>query len=110
MSDKTYMTVSGVIEYDPEQRDANGKQVTQFTLRVSGQKDLRVTVWPELKIPAGLLKKGLLAGVRGTYSPSEKDGKVYHNLSAQSVSVGADVFVKDAPATTQRPADNEAAF
>lgn len=114
VSNSDYMQALGVIEYDPETKELNGKQVLSFTVRTDNKPtDVRVTVWPELKVPEGLLKKGLMVGVRGKYSQgTNRDGdKTYHNLSAQTVSVGTEVFAKEAAGTTQKPAGStEAAF
>lgn len=108
LSDDKYLSVAGIVEFDPEQREANGKTITTFTILGPGQVKIRVTVWPELKLPAGALKKGLLAGVRGKYTQNGD----YHNLSATSIGIGADVYVKDgAPGVASKPSSsNEPAF
>lgn len=108
LSDNEYLTVTGTIEFDPEQKEANNKQITSFTVTGPGQIKIRVTVWPELKIPAGLLKKGLPVGVRGKYTQNGE----YHNISATSIGVGENVYVKDAagPGVASKPASTTPSF
>lgn len=103
-----YKTTFGVVEFEPETRQANGKNVTQLTLLVGNEIKVRVSVWPELAqiIPAGTLKQGLLVGVRGTYSSNtSKDGAtVYHNISARQLGIGDKVYEQAKTQTVQKAA------
>ena len=111
MSDNIYKTATGTIEYDPEDKTVNEKAIKSFTVRCPGEVDVRVTVWPELVLPDGLLKKGLVVGVRGTYTANESNGKTFHNMSALSIGVGSEVYEKERTANVQKPAGSaEPAF
>lgn len=104
-----YMTTNGVIEFDPETKDVNGKSVTQFTMVVPGQQRVRVTIWPELTVPTGLLKLGLGVAVRGKYDTTNgTDGRTFHNISANTVGIGTEVYVKERTEIVQKAADAEA--
>lgn len=104
-----FKAATGIVDFDPETRDVNGKSVTQFSVAVGNNVKIRVTVWPELKLPEGLVKKGLLIGVRGKYTANTKNDTTYHNISAHSVSVGEKVFTKeDAPVVQKSSAASTA--
>lgn len=61
MSDKQYETVRGVVQFDPREREVNGKKVIDIAVRDRGSdgasKLINITIWPEflLKEP---VKKG----------------------------------------------------
>lgn len=51
LSDKTYETVRGQVQFDPKTRDVNGKSVTDIAVRDRGSdgksKLINITIWPE---------------------------------------------------------------
>jgi len=84
MSD--YITVAGIIQFDPRERSAAGKDVRDVAVRAIGNnKMVNITVWPENdSIP---LQKGdfIVADGKFTSTPGQnKEGEAvtYNNLSA----------------------------
>lgn len=85
-----YASLSGFVQFDPQEREVNGKPLFEFMVRAIGfigQPLVKVTLWPELQGDADSIVKGTFVAVDGKYSQSP-DGK-YHNLSASSLFVGA---------------------
>lgn len=92
MSEKTYRTVAGFVQFDPKEAEAAGKQVRNIVIREVGfaEQSVRVyvTVWPshaDFEI-----KRGDFLAVEGSYSRGsgrdKDDNKVtYHNLSASKI-------------------------
>lgn len=87
MSD--YITVAGIIQFDPRERTAAGKDVRDVAVRALGNnKMVNITVWPENDdIP---LSKGdfIVADGKFTSTPGQnKEGEAvtYNNLSATVV-------------------------
>lgn len=80
---KKYVTAIGFVQFDPQERDANGKDVTDIVIKTSGGdgKQLRVTIWPELQVEQSLgrkIEKGDLVAVDGAFSSNtyqDKEGK-----------------------------------
>ena len=70
MADNQYVSVAGFVQFDPNEREANGKKVTEFFLKSLGGdgKNVRVTLWPEIK--AETPQKGDFVAVDGKYSTS----------------------------------------
>jgi hypothetical protein len=84
-----YMTVAGLIQFDPTQRTAAGKEVKDIVIRAVGNnKQISITVWPEQQhIP---LNKGDFIVADGSYSSKPGQNKhgeqvTYHNLSATTL-------------------------
>lgn len=80
---KKYVTAEGFIQFKPNEREANGKDVTDIVIKTPGNegKFLRITVWPELLVEKSLgrkLEEGDLVHVDGAFSSStyqDKEGK-----------------------------------
>lgn len=84
MSD--YITVAGIIQFDPRDRQAGGKDVRDVAVRAIGNnKMVNITVWPENEhIP---LAKGDFIVADGKFSSTPGQNKqgeavTYNNLSA----------------------------
>src|SRR3954469_231913 len=59
LSDTTYASVAGFIQFDPVTRDANGKEVTDVTVKAIGsQKLVKVTIWPDFDFEGEEVTKG----------------------------------------------------
>lgn len=113
LSENEYKTVAGIIQFEPETREVNGKAVKQFTVRnIAGNVNVRVTIWPELAAPA--LEKGDGVMVDGKYTTtSSQDGsREFHNISATTiVKLGTGTAkASNGPAVVQRSAASEPAF
>ena len=84
-----YITIAGIVQFDPRTRTAGDKQVRDVVLRAIGSnKNFSVTIWPEkASIP---ISKGDFLVCDGKYSSSvgqNKNGEqvTYNNLSATTV-------------------------
>jgi len=84
-----YVTIAGIVQFDPRQRQAGDKQVRDVVIRAIGSnKNFSVTLWPEkANIP---INKGDFLVCDGKHSQSagqNKDGEqvTYNNLSATTV-------------------------
>ena len=84
-----YITIAGIVQFDPRQRTAGDKQVRDVVIRAIGSnKNFSVTLWPDKdNIPVG---KGDFLVCDGKHSQSvgqNKDGEqvTYNNLSATTV-------------------------
>lgn len=84
-----YATVAGFIQFDVNERDVNGQEVRDVTVRAIGtQKLVKVTVWSDFSdVP---LAKGDFIVADGKFSTNEgqaKDGTpiTYLNLSASNL-------------------------
>ena len=104
-----YITIAGIVQFDPRQRTAGDKQVRDVVIRAIGSnKNFSVTLWPEkANIP---ISKGDFLVCDGKHSQSagqNKDGEqvTYNNLSATTVIRIAGVGTAAAPiATVAAPA------
>ena len=81
-----YITVAGIVQFDPRQRQAGGKDVRDVAIRsLANHKMISITVWPEnAHVP---VKKGDFIVADGKFSQSpgqNKNGEqqTYYNLSA----------------------------
>ena len=84
-----YITVAGIIQFDPRTRKANGKDVRDIAVRAIGNnKIVNITVWPEHDyLP---LNKGdfIVADGKFTTSPGQNkagEQQTYYNLSAKVI-------------------------
>lgn len=89
MSDNDYMTVAGIVQFDPNDREAAGKKVRDVLIRAIGNnKRIKVTVWEShAHIP---INKGDFIIADGSYQSSPGQNKqgeqiTYHNLSAYTL-------------------------
>ena len=100
-----YMTIAGIVQFDPRQRQAGDKQVRDVVVRAIGSnKNFSITIWPEkASIP---ISKGDFLVCDGKYSSSvgqNKSGEqvTYNNLSANSIiRIAGDATVSSAAPTT----------
>lgn len=84
-----YITVAGIVQFDPRNRQAGDKQVRDIVIRAIGSnKNFSITLWPEkANIP---ISKGDFIVADGKHSQSVGQNKAgeqvtYHNLSATTV-------------------------
>lgn len=70
MAEGTYVTALGFVQFEPVEREANGKNVTEFVIKTPGGdgKNIRVTVWPETDL--GPVAIGDFIAVDGKFSSS----------------------------------------
>lgn len=79
--DAIYGSAAGFIQFDVEEREANGATVRDITIRSIATGDLlRITVWPEHEDVE--LEKGDFVAVDGKVTIREVDDKTYVNMSA----------------------------
>ena len=116
MADKQYRTVTGVIQFDPKDGDANGKPVRNITVQQAGFGPTAVrvsaTVWPSHSHIE--LRKGTVVAIEGEYRPNKsqkEDGTpvTYHNLSVSRLAVlgQVDEGNRDSVATVNTGADDD---
>jgi len=90
LSEKVYASAAGHVQFDPRQREVNGKQVTDVAIRsLSGQKLVNVTIWPEFQLAAPV-KKGDFISVDGTFENrtyQADDGSTRESMSISPVSL-----------------------
>lgn len=116
MAEGTFVTVAGSIEFDPETRTVQEKEVTDVTIRaVHNQKNYRITFWPNLKDEAEKLVKGDFIAVTGKGTTNTVNGdngpRTYNNVSAFGVSVLGKIVFGEKPATDNQPvADDDIPF
>lgn len=81
-----YASAAGFVQFDPQEREANGQTVVDYTIKTPGMDGqlIRVTVWPELQ--GDDIAKGDFLAVDGklTISSYEKDGE-----KRQSIQISA---------------------
>lgn len=83
MAESTYVSAIGFVQFDPQERDANGKAVTDVVIKTQGGdgKFIRITLWPENLVEESLgrkVEKGDLLAVDGKFTTStyqDKEGK-----------------------------------
>jgi hypothetical protein len=70
VSDAQYVTALGFVQFDPQEREANGKTVTEFVIKTPGGdgKNIRVTIWPETDL--GEVAVGDFIAVDGKFTSS----------------------------------------
>jgi hypothetical protein len=84
-----YVTIAGLVQFDPRNRSAGGKEVRDVVIRAIGSnKNFSITIWPEnANVP---ISKGDFLVADGKYTQSvgqNKDGEqtTWHNLSANTI-------------------------
>lgn len=84
-----YITIAGIVQFDPRTRQAGDKQVRDVLVRAIGSnKNYSVTIWPENNHIS--VDKGDFLVADGKYSSSVGQNKAgeavtYHNLSATTI-------------------------
>lgn len=95
MSDtkKQYVTAVGFVQFDPQDREANGKAVRDIVIKTPGGdgKNIRITVWPEIQ-GAEAIEKGDFVAVDGgftssTYQAQDGSQKTSLQISAYSLAI-----------------------
>lgn len=92
MAEKLYVAQAGFVQFDPQERDANGQKLVDFTIKCVGKPvNVRVTLWPELEAGFGV-KKGDFVAVEGTfqtstYQDSEGTQKTSNQINAYNVNI-----------------------
>lgn len=86
-----YASAAGFVQFDVNEKEANGQEIREFTIRAVGtQKLVKVTLWPEFAdVP---VEKGDFVAVDGKFTQSlgqAPDGspREYLNLSASMIVV-----------------------
>lgn len=112
-----YMTVAGLVQFDPRTREAAGKTVRDVQIRAIGNnKMISITVWPEQgNIP---INKGDFIVADGSYASKPGQNKhgeavTYHNLSATTLinfSNNTPTSTPTTPAATPTQADTDDDF
>ncbi len=84
-----YITIAGIVQFDPRTRQAGDKEVRDVVIRAIGSnKNFSITIWPEKSgIP---VNKGDFLVADGKYTSSvgqNKSGEqvTYHNMSATTI-------------------------
>lgn len=84
-----YITIAGIVQFDPRTRQAGDKKVRDVVIRAIGSnKNFSVTIWPEKDNI--IVNKGDFLVCDGKHSQSvgqNKDGEqvTYNNLSATTI-------------------------
>lgn len=116
MAEGQFATIIGSIEFPPQNRTVQGKEVTDVTIRSAAtQKKVRVTIWPNLAGLAATLQKGQIVAFVGKASQNTVDGDdgpvTYNNLSAFSGAVlGQLTEGEKPPVDNAQPADDDIPF
>lgn len=86
-----YATAVGFVQFPVNERDANGKEVRDVTIRTPGTPEagggalIRITVWPDLADVD--VNEGDFVAVDGKVEVRVVDGKTYINMSASKLAV-----------------------
>ena len=103
-----YITVAGIVQFDPRTRQAAGQNVRDVLIRAIGSnKNFSITVWPDKD---GItINKGDFLVVDGKHSlcaGQNKDGEqvTYNNLSASAIIRIAGDATASAPKVAAAPA------
>jgi hypothetical protein len=89
VADSDFKTIVGSVEFDPETRTVQGKEVLDISLRSTTGKKVRATLWPNLKAYFDKVEKGQLLGLKGKGTTNTVDGDngpvTYNNLSVSDI-------------------------
>lgn len=110
MSDNAFVTIVGSVEFDPQERKVQNKDVRDVTIRGShNQKKYRVTIWPNLAEVA--VAKGDIIVVTGKGSQNTVDGDngpvTYNNVSAFGIKNLGALTMGEKPATDNAPTGDD---
>ena len=94
MAESTYASAEGFVQFDPKVREANGQEVTDYTIKTPGTEGIliRVTVWPELAVKG--LEKGDWLAVDGKLSVSSYTDQSGAPRQTVQISASSLAFVK----------------
>lgn len=93
-AEKQYRTVTGIVQFDPKEAKAGGKDVRNIVVRQAGFGPTAVrvsaTIWPSHAHVA--VEKGDVVMLDGAYTKNKVAGddgeeRVYHNLSVNQLAV-----------------------
>jgi hypothetical protein len=123
MSDKVYAVVEGIVQFDPRDREANGKKIVDVAVKAVGSQALvNITIWPEFQLSAPIKKGDWVAAdgefTQRTYQDASGAPREGLQISAKSlvvvpgvpraetqvVQAAAPVAAVAAPAVVQAPA------
>jgi hypothetical protein len=83
-----YVGVDGFVQFDPVEREANGKPVVDATVKPMGKTDnssnVRLTIWPEFDVS---LKKGDFVAAEGKFTKSTYQGQDGSQKQSNQISV-----------------------
>jgi len=84
-----YASAFGFVQFDPVEREANGQNVIDYTIKTPGAEGalVRITVWPELQ--GDKIEKGDFLAVDGklTLSSYQKDGETRQSIQISAKSL-----------------------
>ena len=102
MADATYVTAVGFVQFEPVEREANGKAVTEFVIKTPGGdgKNIRVTVWPETQL--GPVAIGDFIAVDGKFSSSVYQAQDGTEKTSLQISAGYVAKLGEAAAREDR--------
>lgn len=97
-----YVTALGFVQFEPVERDANGKTVTEFVIKTPGGdgKNIRVTVWPETKF--GAVAVGDFVAVDGKFTSSTYQAQDGTQKTSLQISAGYIAKLGEAAERTDR--------
>lgn len=110
-----WRTLFGVVQFDPTERDANGKDVLSVTIRTTGVKEqslqVSCTLWPSHSHLFGSIEKGQAVVVEGKFSVNkgtDKEGnpKTYFNMSVARILVLGSLDPGEEVETTSSDSDD----
>ena len=106
MSDKQFATVAGIVQFEVETREANGKELREATIRAIGSgKMVRITLWDQFEDLE--VEKGDFIVADGEAKQNTKDGKTYNNLNAYRVYVAKPFQPKETTRTVNGGDDSD---
>lgn len=114
MSEKTYRTVLGIVQFDPREGEAAGKAVRNIVVNQTGFGNQAVkvyaTIWPSHE--SVKIARNDVVLLEGSYTSQTKqkddgDKVTYHNLSVTRLAVLGKASDGQAPATTSADEDVE---
>lgn len=88
-----YVTVAGIVQFDPQEREVQGKDVRDITIRgvgemtKDGQRKYRITLWPDLAHAPVKRGDAVFVDGKGSRNENKETGAVYYNVSANAIVV-----------------------
>jgi len=97
MAENTYVSVSGFVQFEVQEREALGQKVREFSVKPSGEpkKLIRVTLWPEFD-HAPVERGDFVAAegkfTRDTYTGNDGTKRTSLQISAKRLNVNGDRY------------------
>lgn len=108
MAEGDFVTVVGSVEFPPEQRTVQSKNVLDVTIRSTSGKKVRATIWPNLSEYFDKVEKGQLVSFKGKGTKNTVDGDngpvTYNNLSVAEILILGSFDAGTKPETDNSPA------